>query len=107
MESLSGNRRWKVHTLGNSQQTVLYDDGLLSLTFLIHKMGMLACCPKNVSSTTRALSLALRLFRILTVSSAKRKEIIITSGDDTGLGRVTNRSDDRIKTYTCLDMLEW
>lgn len=37
-------------------------------------------------------------FEVIQVASVKRKEILVISGDDPGVGRVTNRSDDRIKT---------
>lgn len=50
-KSLSGNCL-KSHTSENSQYAILYDDELLNLTFLIHKMRMLVSCPKDVNSTT-------------------------------------------------------
>ena len=52
-KNLSGNCCLKLHTSENSQYAILYDDELLNLTFLIHKMRMLVSCPKDVNSNTR------------------------------------------------------
>lgn len=72
---------------------------LLRLTLLLHKTTTLTCCPKDVNSTTELCPWSRSGWWCWSRTSVKRKEITITSGKDTALGKVT---ESRLKLLlTC------